>query len=118
MKRDFLEGRIWILLALAMLGLALRLGPLLRAGVLMDPDSTRYIELAQGLNHGCGFARWANGACATVEVFRTPGYPLILAAVGNLRAVVAIQAILGTGIGSVDRNIRLAVLGICGRTPR
>jgi 4-amino-4-deoxy-L-arabinose transferase-like glycosyltransferase len=98
MKRNFLEGRIWILLALAMLGLALRLGPLLRAGVLMDPDSARYIELAQGLNHGCGFARWINGACGEIETLRTPGYPLFLATMPTLRTAVAIQGVIGAAL--------------------
>ncbi len=73
--------------------------PLLRArGVLMDPDSARYIELAQGLNHGCGFARWINGACGEIETLRTPGYPLFLATMPTLRTAVAIQGVIGAAL--------------------
>lgn len=81
------------------MGLLLRLAPLLRHDVVVNPDSGRYIELEQGLRHGCGFARWTNGACgAAVETFRTPGYPLFLAAMPNLRTAVAIQGIAGAGV--------------------
>ncbi len=64
----------------------------------MNPDSGRYIELAQGLRHGCGFARWLDSSCGTIETLRTPGYPLFLAAMPNLLAVIAIQGVLGAAI--------------------
>jgi hypothetical protein len=94
------RGRRWVLVGITAVGLVLRLAPLLRHDVVVNPDSGRYIELAQGLRHGCGFARWTNGACdAAVETFRTPGYPLFLAAMPNLRTAVAIQGIAGAGVG-------------------
>jgi hypothetical protein len=86
-----------VLLGVAIVALLLRLAPLLR-GVGTNPDSGRYIELAQGLRHGCGFARWLNKSCSTVETFRTPGYPLFLAAMPSLRAAVAVQAIMGAAV--------------------
>ena len=61
----------------------------------MNPDSGRYIELAEGLRHGCGFARWLHGSCGTIETLRTPGYPLFLAAMPNLPAAIAIQGVMG-----------------------
>jgi 4-amino-4-deoxy-L-arabinose transferase-like glycosyltransferase len=88
----------WILPGIAALALVLRLAPLLRGGVLMDPDSNRYIELAQGLEHGCGFARWINGSCAPAETLRTPGYPLFLAAMPTLRTAILVQGLAGAAV--------------------
>lgn len=88
------RSRGWILIGVTAVGLALRLAPLLRHDIIVNPDSARYLELAEGLRHRCGFVRWTNGACgATVETFRTPGYPLFLAALPNLRTAAAIQGI-------------------------
>src|ERR1700722_10393072 len=92
--------RGWVVAGIAVVGLVLRLAPLLRHDVIVNPDSGRYLELAQGLRHGCGFVRWTNGACAaTVETFRTPGYPWFLEALPNLRTAMAIQGIAGAGVG-------------------
>ena len=86
-----------LLLSVAVVALLLRLAPVLRS-VGMNPDSGRYIELAQGLKHGCGFSRWLHGSCVTIETLRTPGYPLFLAAMPNLPTAIAVQGILGTAI--------------------
>jgi hypothetical protein len=87
-----------VLLGIAFVASFIRLAPLLRHGVATNPDSRRYIELAQGLNHGCGFARWLNNSCGTVETFRTPGYPLFLAVMPSLRTAVAIQVFMGAAV--------------------
>lgn len=96
-----LPSRRWtgtiILVLLAMLGLLLRLAPLLRSGSAwaMQNDSTGYIELAAGLDSGCGFARSVDGRCAPPEVLRTPGYPLFLTVMPSLRWAVFVQGIFG-----------------------
>ena len=95
-SKSFLSG--WLLPGIAVLALVLRLAPLLRGGVVMDPDSNRYIELAQGLEHGCGFARWLNGSCAPAETVRTPGYPLFLAAMPTLRTAILVQGLAGAAV--------------------
>src|ERR1700752_2234621 len=85
-----------ILCSLALVALALRLAPLLRPGsewAMANVDSPRYVELAEGIRAGCGFARLIDGRCGPPEVLRTPGYPLMLAVVPSLRAVVAMQAL-------------------------
>jgi hypothetical protein len=87
-----------VLLGVAIIALIVRLAPLLRDSVGMNPDSGRYIELAQGFNHGCGFARRLDGSCRAVETLRTPGYPLFLAAMPNLRTAVAIQGLVGAAV--------------------
>ena len=95
------QARYWILWAIALLALALRLAPLLRPGAdwaMANVDSARYVELADGMRAGCGFARLLNGHCGPPEVFRTPGYPLLLAAITSLRLVVALQAIIGAAL--------------------
>lgn len=86
-----------VLLSIATLGLLLRLAPLLCEGsnCFIQNDSPQYVELADGLLTGCGFARRVNGTCATPELLRTPGYPIFLAAMPSLRSAVAIQALLG-----------------------
>jgi len=92
---------LWILWALALLALALRLAPLMRPGsawAMANVDSPRYVELAQGLRAGCGFARLVDGHCAGAEVLRTPGYPLLLAAIPSPRMVVAVQALIGAAL--------------------
>jgi hypothetical protein len=94
----FSFSRVPVLLGIAIVALSIRLAPLLRDGVVTNPDSRSYIELAQGLNHGCGFARWRNNSCGTVETFRTPGYPLFLAAMPSLRTAVAVQAVMGAAV--------------------
>ena len=70
---------VWLLL-ISTAGLFARLEPYVQNGPMFDPDSSRYVELANGLTSGCGFARKVGDSCAQPELFRTPGYPLLLAA--------------------------------------
>lgn len=94
-----IRGGRWVFFAVALAALAIRLAPLLRGGTgwAMNPDSARYIELAQGLRAGCGFARWL-GHCGPPEVLRTPAYPWFLALMPNPRAAVAVQGLIGAGV--------------------
>ncbi|HKV56358.1 MAG TPA: hypothetical protein VJN94_17120 [Candidatus Binataceae bacterium] len=91
-----------VLLAIALVAVILRLGLIFSGSTerAFDPsgDSAAYVELAQGLRHGCGFARLRNGSCTGAEVDRTPGYPLFIAAFPNLRSVLIAQAIVGAVI--------------------
>jgi len=95
------DERRWVFVAIATVALVIRLTPLLRAGdrwAILD-DSYDYLALSKGLVTGCGFARWTNAGCGPAELFRTPGYPFLLAILpNNLRWVVAIQALLGAAI--------------------
>jgi hypothetical protein len=61
---------------------------------LMPVDSSEYLDLAAGIRHGCGFARWAAGFCQQGEILRTPGYPLFLAMFSGIRPALAAQALL------------------------
>ena len=92
---------ILVLVALACLAFAFRIYPLVRPGIVWafnNPDSIGYMRLADGLRTGCGFApRWEGGTCGPAEVERTPGYPLFLVMLPDLRTVLAIQAVLGAG---------------------
>src|SRR4029077_14605925 len=42
--------------------------------------------------------RWLDSSCGTIETLRTPGYPLFIAVMPNLLAVIAIQGVLGAAI--------------------
>ena len=55
-------------------------------------DSFEYLELADGLRSGCGFARRIDDRCAPPEILRTPGYPLFLALMPNVRSILVAQA--------------------------
>ena len=57
-------------------------------------DTWEYQELAAGIRHGCGFARYIDGACAQPEILRTPGYPFFLALFPNWRMALVVQALL------------------------
>ncbi|MGD0117804.1 MAG: hypothetical protein ABSD30_07050 [Candidatus Binatus sp.] len=57
-------------------------------------DTWEYQELAAGIRHGCGFARYIDGACAQPEILRTPGYPIFLALFPNWRMPLVVQALL------------------------
>ncbi len=62
----------------------------------MPVDSTEYLDLAAGIRHGCGFARWAASFCQQGEILRTPGYPLFLAVFSGIRPALAAQAFLSS----------------------
>jgi hypothetical protein len=103
-----------ILLLLAVVALVVRLAPLLRAGhqwAVLD-DSHAYLRVAQGLEAGCGFAQWNNGACDAPELLRTPGYPVLLTFISNFRDVVAIQAALSAATCFLVGWIALTVWGL------
>ncbi len=85
---------------LVLIGIAalfIRLAPLARGDLKFQTgwDSADYIPLAQGIQHGCGFARFENGHCASADVSRPPGYPFFVAMMPGLRTVLVIQAFLG-----------------------
>jgi hypothetical protein len=61
-------------------------------------DSHEFIQLNNGLIHGCGFARLINGACEPPELLRTPGYPVFLSVMPNLRALLAMQGLMAGAI--------------------
>ena len=76
-------------LAIALIAIGIRLAPLLRSDLsfaFRPDDSFEYLQLADGMRHGCGFARLINGSCQPAEILRTPGYPLFLAALGGRQA--------------------------------
>jgi hypothetical protein len=61
-------------------------------------DSFEYLELADGLRSGCGFARRIDDRCAPPEILRTPGYPLFLTLMPNVRSILVAQAAMA-GVG-------------------
>jgi hypothetical protein len=72
------------------------------------PDSATYLDLAKGLAEGHGFGRSPDAARLSpenpslVEVFRTPGYPLLLALVMRLGLpVVPVTIVAQIGLDSV-----------------
>ncbi|HTY54036.1 MAG TPA: hypothetical protein VMB26_02485 [Candidatus Binataceae bacterium] len=87
------------MIGVALLAASMRLAPLARsdlAHAFRPDDSFEYLQLADGIRHGCGFARLIQGTCRPAEILRTPGYPLFLAGVdGSIRWAIAAQAILG-----------------------
>jgi hypothetical protein len=109
-----------IIPAVAALAVLVRFLPLLHSRVTFAyylKDSPQYIELANGLRHGCGFARLNATApeptgtflkpslipssadltvrnCGPPELLRTPGYPLFLALMPSLRIALAVQGLL------------------------
>jgi 4-amino-4-deoxy-L-arabinose transferase-like glycosyltransferase len=89
----------WLLL-IGMAALLIRLAPLARHDLTFQTgwDAADYIPLAQGIEHGCGFARLVNGHCGSPDVSRPPGYPYFVALMSNLRTVLVVQAILGAAL--------------------
>ncbi|HKN01890.1 MAG TPA: hypothetical protein VJX23_15345 [Candidatus Binataceae bacterium] len=90
----------WLLL-IALGALLLRLAPLLQHGIAwasLNTDSRDYLELAQGLNSGCGYARSVDGVCSSPEVLRLPGYPVFLAAMPSIRVALATNALLAAAV--------------------
>lgn len=88
------------LLILLALALALRIGwavtrPVNDAAIDALPDQREYLSLAQNLLHGRGLQFIDPRFNEAVKAFRTPGYPMMVAACGaNVRAVRIIQALL------------------------
>ena len=85
-------------IALACAAVIIRLAPLLRPDLsfaYIHEDSFWFMQTAEGMLHGCGFARWINGACASAELMRTPGYPLMLALMPNPRLTMVVQDLMG-----------------------
>ncbi len=90
---------VWLVL-IGVAALCIRFAPLARGDLKFQTswDAADYIPLAQGIQHGCGFARFENGHCASADVSRPPGYPLFMAMMPGLRTVLVIQAFLGAAL--------------------
>ncbi len=87
------------LAAISLAALVLRIAPMVRQGTSWartNPDSAQYVELAQGLRSGCGYARLVNGACLSPEVLRLPGYPSFLASMPSIRIALGVTAVLSS----------------------
>jgi 4-amino-4-deoxy-L-arabinose transferase-like glycosyltransferase len=91
---------IWVLLAFA---LVVRVGWALvqttdeAAMRLSLPDQGEYLDLARSLLHGNGLRLYDDRFKDYVVAYRTPGYPVLLAALGgNVRAVRVAQALVDT----------------------
>ncbi len=89
----------WLVL-IGIAALFIRLAPLARGDLKFQTtwDAADYIPLAQGIQHGCGFARFENGHCASADVSRPPGYPFFVAMMPGLRTVLVVQAFLGAAL--------------------
>ncbi len=61
-------------------------------------DSIGYIQLAEGLRSGCGFARMINGVCAPADIVQTPRYPAFLALMPNLSFAIMVRSLLAAGV--------------------
>ena len=84
--RDTRQTMRWISISIAVIAAAIRLMPLVRSDLsfaFRPDDSFEYLQLADGMRHGCGFARLVGGKCQPPEILRTPGYPLFLAMTGG-----------------------------------
>lgn len=95
------SSRVWLgCVLLAALGLRLGWGltrPTTNSAIDSLPDQREYLEVARNLLHGHGLSFLDRRFSDTVYAFRTPGYPLLVAACGaNVRAVRAVQAVLDT----------------------
>jgi hypothetical protein len=90
---------VWLVL-IGIAALFIRLAPLARGDLKFQSawDAADYIPLAQGIQHGCGFAKFDNGHCASAEILRPPGYPFFVAMMPGLRTVLVIQAFLGAAL--------------------
>ena len=90
------------LAAVLLVALVVRLGwalaqPADDASIDRLPDQREYLLLAQNLLHGRGLSFFDPRFRDEVYAFRTPGYPLLIAACGaNVRAVRAVQAFIDT----------------------
>jgi 4-amino-4-deoxy-L-arabinose transferase-like glycosyltransferase len=90
---------LWIVLLAA---LALRVGwaatrPVDDAAIAQLPDQREYLDVAHSLLSGEGFSFTDPRFTQRVYAYRTPGYPLMLAATGgNIRIARIVQALLDT----------------------
>lgn len=90
------------ILVLLFLSLALRLGwgltrPATDASLEALPDQVEYLSLGRNLLHGNGLVFFDRRFNDAVRAFRTPGYPILVAACGgNVRTIRAVQALLDT----------------------
>ena len=91
-----------LLVVVLLAGLALRVGWGLRLPAdeqyLSDlPDQLEYLELGRNLLKGRGLVFYSELFRDELRAYRTPGYPLLVAACGgNVRAVRLVQALLDT----------------------
>lgn len=94
--------RSWAILIILGLALSVRIGwgitrPADDAAINALPDQREYLSLAQNLLHGHGLQFIDPRFDEAVKAFRTPGYPLMVAACGaSVRAVRVVQALLDT----------------------
>ena len=90
--------------ALAAIGLLLRVALFTHYEPIMQPDTSTYVSAAQDLVSGGGFAK--------SEGRRTPGYPLLIAAIGEDPArIVVTQMALGVGTSLLLFLITLQLTG-------
>ena len=85
------------MIGLALAAVIVRLAPLLRSDLsfaFIHEDSFWFMQTAEGMRNGCGFARWINGACAPAEIMRTPGYGLMLALIPDARLTMVVQDLM------------------------
>ena len=91
-----------ILAGLLLVALALRLGWVLTrpsdaAAIELLPDQREYLEVARSLLNGEGLSFYDPRFAQRVYAYRTPGYPLLVAATAaNVTAVRIVQAVLDT----------------------
>ena len=104
-----------ILILILIVAALARLAPLLRSGSnwAMWYDSGGYIQLADGLRSGCGFARKINNQCYPAEVVRTPGYPFLLASLPGVRSAIAFQALLAVVVCALMAAFVRSRWGVC-----
>lgn len=100
---DAQRGRgTWLLIAILLFALTVRLGwglsrPVTDAAIDALPDQRDYLSIAQNFLNGQGLSFVDKRFDDVAKAFRTPGYPLFLAACGaNVRVARAAQAILDT----------------------
>jgi hypothetical protein len=95
------RGVLLIVMLLSALGL--RLGwavtrPVSDAALEGLPDQLQYLQIARNVAAGNGYWFIDKRLAERVYAFRTPGYPLLLAACrANVRAMLVLQAVLDTG---------------------
>ncbi len=75
------------------------------------PDQGEYLQLATNLLHGRGLVLHDDRFGQDVYAYRTPGYPLVVAALGaNVRAVRFVQAVLDVSVALAAYLIARRVL--------